>query len=299
MMLGFVADTVIMFTTQLLFFIFGYLFFMLQLFSNYEVCYSELEHATWQCLNLFVQYNSYLVVDTSRLNDLNVFFLGIFDCRLSKCVQYILYKCQKLLLKYSNKYNLYLNIMPCVSPQIHQRGVQVLFAVTFTMSLSMFELIIFEILGVMDLSSRLFHWKLNLYFALVLLIVVLPMYMSYIVLNSLRYVILYNVYCISLLCILYCISLLCMLYFISLLWDFFWVAKVILLFDDHYIWVFIKSRTNIQNIETTKTYSTLLFSVLDCLFLLLLEVGWPISHHESQARDIQHRADDKVSTSMW
>jgi hypothetical protein len=36
-MLGFVADTVIMFTTQLLFFIFGYLFFMLQLFSNYEV----------------------------------------------------------------------------------------------------------------------------------------------------------------------------------------------------------------------------------------------------------------------
>ncbi|KAL5268091.1 hypothetical protein ACHWQZ_G002071 [Mnemiopsis leidyi] len=104
-MLGFVADTVIMFTTQLLFFIFGYLFFMLQLFSNYE---------------------------------------------------------------------------------IHQRGVQVLFAVTFTMSLSMFELIIFEILGVMDLSSRLFHWKLNLYFALVLLIVVLPMYMSYIVLNSLR-----------------------------------------------------------------------------------------------------------------
>lgn len=62
-----------------------------------------------------------------------------------------------------------------------------LFAVTFTMSLSMFELIIFEILGVMDLSSRLFHWKLNLYFALVLLIVVLPMYMSYIVLNSLRF----------------------------------------------------------------------------------------------------------------
>ena len=46
MMLGFVADTVIMFTTQLLFFIFGYLFFMLQLFSNYEVCYSGIEHAT-------------------------------------------------------------------------------------------------------------------------------------------------------------------------------------------------------------------------------------------------------------
>eukprot|EP00116_Pleurobrachia_bachei_P001778 sb/3462040/ len=69
--------------------------------------------------------------------------------------------------------------------QIHQKGVQVLFAVTFTMSLSMFELIIFEIVGVMDLSSRLFHWKLNLYFALILLIVVLPMYMSYTLLNSL------------------------------------------------------------------------------------------------------------------
>jgi len=94
-----------MFTTQLLFFVFGYLFFMLQLFSNYE---------------------------------------------------------------------------------IHQRGVQVLFASTFTLSCSMFELIIFEIVGLMGLSSRLFHWKLNLYCALVLVIVVLPMYMTYIVLHNLR-----------------------------------------------------------------------------------------------------------------
>ena len=84
--------------------------------------------------------------------------------------------------------NLLISTLLILFSQIHQRGVQVLFAVTFTMSLSMFELIIFEILGVMDLSSRLFHWKLNLYFALVLLIVVLPMYMSYIVLNSLRYI---------------------------------------------------------------------------------------------------------------
>ena len=82
--------------------------------------------------------------------------------------------------KYGPKYN---SLLPL---QIHQKGVQVLFAVTFTMSLSMFELIIFEIVGIMDLSSRLFHWKLNLYFALILLIVVLPMYMSYTLLNSLR-----------------------------------------------------------------------------------------------------------------
>ena len=106
MLLGLVADSVFMFSTQVMFFVFGYLFFMLLLFSNYE---------------------------------------------------------------------------------IHQRGVQVLFAITFTISCSMFELIIFEILGFMDLSSRLFHWKLNLYLALFLLIVILPMYMSYILLNNLRF----------------------------------------------------------------------------------------------------------------
>uniref|UniRef100_A0A1X7U8D0 Abscisic acid G-protein coupled receptor-like domain-containing protein n=1 Tax=Amphimedon queenslandica TaxID=400682 RepID=A0A1X7U8D0_AMPQE len=42
----------------------------------------------------------------------------------------------------------------------------------------MFELIIFEILGIMDSNSRYFHWQLNLYLILVTLIVVIPLYIS-------------------------------------------------------------------------------------------------------------------------
>lgn len=94
--------------------------------------------------------------------------------------------------------------------------VQVLFSVTFALSCTMFELIIFEILGIMAakydtfnllvlsifehpniflllstflclsfyqfffllFSSRYFHWQLNLYLILVILIVVIPLYIS-------------------------------------------------------------------------------------------------------------------------
>ncbi|XP_019855738.1 PREDICTED: Golgi pH regulator-like isoform X1 [Amphimedon queenslandica] len=56
--------------------------------------------------------------------------------------------------------------------------VQVLFSVTFALSCTMFELIIFEILGIMDSNSRYFHWQLNLYLILVTLIVVIPLYIS-------------------------------------------------------------------------------------------------------------------------
>ena len=129
---------------------------MLQLFSNYEVTLN-LHLFSLSNLTISVMY----VINTAQVAALVFMNHDIFI--------------------YAALYGYTLKLF-----QIHQRGVQVLFAVTFTMSLSMFELIIFEILGVMDLSSRLFHWKLNLYFALVLLIVVLPMYMSYIVLNSLR-----------------------------------------------------------------------------------------------------------------
>ncbi|GFO01622.1 G protein-coupled receptor 89b [Plakobranchus ocellatus] len=43
----------------------------------------------------------------------------------------------------------------------------------------MFELIIFEIINVMDSSSRFFHWKLGLYAILFVLIAVLPFYIAY------------------------------------------------------------------------------------------------------------------------
>ena len=50
----------------------------------------------------------------------------------------------------------------------------------------MFELIIFEILDVLTPSSRRFHWKLCLYVTLVDLILVLPFFISYFVVNNVR-----------------------------------------------------------------------------------------------------------------
>lgn len=63
--------------------------------------------------------------------------------------------------------------------------VQLIFAVTFAFSCMMFELVIFEILGYLDPSSRLFHWKLLIYSMLLVLIFLIPLYIGYfLVLNS-------------------------------------------------------------------------------------------------------------------
>lgn len=103
--MSFVVDSVIMFTSQVLFFGFGWLFFMRQLFKDYEV---------------------------------------------------------------------------------RQYVVQVVFSVTFAFSCTMFELIIFEILGALSSSSRYFHWKLNLYVILLVLIFVVPFYIGYFVVSNIR-----------------------------------------------------------------------------------------------------------------
>ncbi|KTG07287.1 hypothetical protein cypCar_00041606 [Cyprinus carpio] len=103
--MSFLVDSVIMFTSQVLFFGFGWLFFMRQLFKDYEV---------------------------------------------------------------------------------RQYVVQVVFSVTFAFSCTMFELIIFEILGVLSSTSRYFHWKLNLYVILLVLIFVVPFYIGYFVVSNIR-----------------------------------------------------------------------------------------------------------------
>ncbi|KAK7882490.1 hypothetical protein WMY93_028664 [Mugilogobius chulae] len=103
--MSFLVDSVIMFTSQVLFFGFGWLFFMRQLFKDYEV---------------------------------------------------------------------------------RQYVVQVVFSVTFAFSCTMFELIIFEILGALSSSSRYFHWKLNLYVILLVLIFVVPFYIGYFVVSNIR-----------------------------------------------------------------------------------------------------------------
>ena len=71
--------------------------------------------------------------------------------------------------------------------EVHQVVVQLAFSVTFALSCTMFELIIFEIVGVLDLPSRYFHWKLGLYMTLSTLIVLLPLYISYLLVGSSRF----------------------------------------------------------------------------------------------------------------
>ncbi|VDM95683.1 unnamed protein product [Thelazia callipaeda] len=63
--------------------------------------------------------------------------------------------------------------------EVHKRLVQIIFSTTFALSCTMFELIIFEIIGFMEPSSRFLHWKLGLHSILFVLIVALPLYFSF------------------------------------------------------------------------------------------------------------------------
>ena len=54
---------------------------------------------------------------------------------------------------------------------------QLMFSLTLTLSCSMFELIIFEIMDVLSYESRWWNWKLDIYAMMLLLIVVMPLYM--------------------------------------------------------------------------------------------------------------------------
>uniref|UniRef100_A0A8C4PXY8 G protein-coupled receptor 89A n=1 Tax=Eptatretus burgeri TaxID=7764 RepID=A0A8C4PXY8_EPTBU len=56
---------------------------------------------------------------------------------------------------------------------------QLIFSMTFALSCTMFELIIFEILGLLNTSSRYMHWKLNLYVMLLFIVLLVPFYISY------------------------------------------------------------------------------------------------------------------------
>ncbi|XP_050312305.1 Golgi pH regulator isoform X2 [Anthonomus grandis grandis] len=66
--------------------------------------------------------------------------------------------------------------------------VQLIFSITLTLSCTMFELIIFEILGFLDSSSRYFFWYLMLYLLLFVVIVLNPFYIGYYCVSNIRYV---------------------------------------------------------------------------------------------------------------
>jgi Abscisic acid G-protein coupled receptor/The Golgi pH Regulator (GPHR) Family N-terminal len=63
--------------------------------------------------------------------------------------------------------------------EVKRIEVQVLFAIVFTLSCSMFELVIFEILDWLDRDVRWYHWKFDLYSMLALLLFVLPFHQFY------------------------------------------------------------------------------------------------------------------------
>ncbi|KAK9761402.1 hypothetical protein K7432_013731 [Basidiobolus ranarum] len=63
---------------------------------------------------------------------------------------------------------------------------QIVFASTFAMSCTLFELIIFEIAGVMENSSRWLHWKLNIYGLLLNVIVLIPFFQFFLLLSNRR-----------------------------------------------------------------------------------------------------------------
>lgn len=104
--MGFLGDTVIVIASQLIFFVGGWIFFVKQLFRNYEIR----------------------------------------------------------------------NIL-----------VQLIFSLTFALSLTMFELIIFEIGGFLESTSRYFHWRVGLTLLLVMVIALIPYYIAYSSIVNIRF----------------------------------------------------------------------------------------------------------------
>ncbi len=64
--------------------------------------------------------------------------------------------------------------------------VQLIFCINFTLSCTMFELIIFEITDTLERSSRYFHWYLSLYLTLFMVIILTPLYLAYYLLINMR-----------------------------------------------------------------------------------------------------------------
>lgn len=70
--------------------------------------------------------------------------------------------------------------------EIHNVSILIIFSLTFALSCTMFELIIFEIVGVLDTTSRYFHWQLNLYLMLAMIIAVIPFYSAQLIVSLIR-----------------------------------------------------------------------------------------------------------------
>jgi len=72
--------------------------------------------------------------------------------------------------------------------ELHHVQVQLIFCINFTLSCTMFELIIFEIADILDIKSRYFHWYCAIYSMLFMVIVLTPFYIVYFFMSSSRLV---------------------------------------------------------------------------------------------------------------
>lgn len=71
--------------------------------------------------------------------------------------------------------------------EVRHISVQLIFSTTFALSLTMFELIIFEIIGLLESSSRYFHWRLELTLLLFMVIALIPFYIAYSSICNIRF----------------------------------------------------------------------------------------------------------------
>merc|ERR1719414_983612 len=72
--------------------------------------------------------------------------------------------------------------------ELHHLLVQLILCINFTLSCTMFELIIFEIADILDIGSRYFHWYIAIYSMLFMVIVLTPFYIFYFILSTSRLV---------------------------------------------------------------------------------------------------------------
>jgi len=72
--------------------------------------------------------------------------------------------------------------------ELHHLLVQLIFCINFTLSCTMFELIIFEIADILGITSRYIHWYIAIYSMLFMVIVLTPFYIVYFILSTSRMV---------------------------------------------------------------------------------------------------------------
>lgn len=72
--------------------------------------------------------------------------------------------------------------------EVQHSVVQLLFSLTFSLSCTMFELIIFEIVGILDPASRKLTWMIGIHGMLILVIFILPFLITYSIIRNISFI---------------------------------------------------------------------------------------------------------------